>query len=112
MPRIISLIAYPVQDAAKAKEFYTAFLGTEPYVDSPYYIGYKIGDMEIGLDPNSQTGPIAYADVEDIQSSLQAMVDAGGEVIQEATNVGGGLLIGKVKDTSGNVVGFRQESKV
>jgi hypothetical protein len=31
--------------------------------------------MEVGLDPNSKVGPIAYTDVEDIKSSLQAMLE-------------------------------------
>ena len=108
MAQNIKLIVYPVQDIEKAKAFYGKFLDTEPYVDSDYYVGYKVGDLEVGLDPNSKVGPIAYIDVKDIKSSLQAMIESGGEVVQDIRGVGGGLLIAQVKDADGNVVGLRQ----
>ena len=108
MAQNIKVIVYPVKDIEKAKAFYSKFLDVEPYVDSPYYIGYRVGDQEVGLDPNSQVGPIAYIDVEDIKSSLQAMIEVGAEVIQDAKNVGGGLLIAQLKDADGNIVGLRQ----
>ncbi len=57
MAKSIKLLVYPVSDVEKAKTFYNAFLGVEPYADSPYYVGYRIGDQEIGLDPHSKEGP-------------------------------------------------------
>lgn len=110
MARSIKLLVYPVKDIEKAKVFYGKFLGVEPYVADAYYAGFRVGDQELGLDPNSKLGPIAYTDVEDIKSSLQEMVSAGGEIVQEVKEVGGGLLIAQVKDADGNVVGLRQES--
>ena len=110
MARSIKLIVYGVRDLEKARVFYTTFLGTEPYADSPYYVGYRVDDQEIGLDPHSTAGPIAYTDVSDIKSSLQAMVEAGGEVLQDVREVVGGLLIAQVKDGDGNVVGLRERS--
>ena len=110
MVQNIKLIVYPVKDVEKAKAFFGKFLDAEPYVDSPYYVGYRVGDQEVGLDPNSKVGPIAYTDVKDIKSSLQAMIKVGAEVVQDVKNVGGGLLIAQVKDVDGNVVGLRQQS--
>ena len=111
MANNVPLIVFPVKDLEKAKTFYGTFLGTTPYVESAYYVGYKVGDQEVGLDPNSSTGPIAYVDVEDIKSSLAAMTAAGGEIVQDVKDVGGGLLIAQVKDADGNVVGMRQQAK-
>jgi predicted enzyme related to lactoylglutathione lyase len=112
MARNIRLLVYPVKDVEKAKAFYGKFLDVEPYVASAYYVGYKVGDQEVGLDPNSKVGrPIAYTDVKDIRSSLQAMTKVGAEIVQDAKDVGGGMLIALVKDADGNVVGFRQQSK-
>jgi predicted enzyme related to lactoylglutathione lyase len=111
MANTIKLLVYPVKDVEKAKAFFEKFLDIEPYVASPYYVGYKVGDLEIGLDPNSRVGPIAYTDVKDIKIALQAMTQAGAQIVQDITNVGGGLLIAQVKDADGNVVGFRQQSK-
>jgi predicted enzyme related to lactoylglutathione lyase len=110
MAQNIKLIVFPVKDIEKAKAFYGKFLNAEPYVASPYYVGYKVGNLEVGLDPNSKLGPIAYIDVKDIKSSLQAMVMVGAEVVQDVKEVGGGLLIAQVKDVDGNVVGLRQQS--
>ncbi len=110
MSNAIQLIVYPVKDLAAAKKFYGAFLGTEPYADSAYYVGYKAGDIEIGLDPNSTVGPIAYVDVDDVAATLASMAEAGGQVVKDASDVGGGLIIGQVQDANGNVVGFRQRA--
>ena len=110
MAQNIKLIVYPVKDIEKAKAFYGKFLDVEPYVEGPYYVGYRVGDQEVGLDPNSKVGPIAYTDVKDIKRSLQAMVKVGAEVVQDVKEVGGGLLIAQVKDVDGNVVGLRQQS--
>jgi predicted enzyme related to lactoylglutathione lyase len=109
MAKNVGLLVYPVKDLAKAKTFFTQFLGAEPYADSPYYVGYRVGDLEIGLDPNSDLGPIAYTDVKDIKVSLGEMTDAGAEVVQDVKDVANGLLIAQVKDADSNVVGFRQQ---
>lgn len=111
MANKIQVLVYPVKDVEKAKKFYSAFLGTEPYVDGAWYVGYKVGDLEIGLDPNSTDGPIAYTDVDDIEASLKEMTAAGGEITQEPKDVAAGLLIAKFKDADGNVAGFRQQPK-
>ena len=107
----IRLIVFPVKDLDKAKEFYTAFLGIEPYADGPYYVGYKLDDREVGLDPNGKA-VVSYIDVEDIEANLNVLKGAGAEVIMGSTDVGGGLLIAQVADADGNVVGLRQRPKV
>jgi hypothetical protein len=48
----VKTVIYPVNDLARAKAFYRILLGVEPYADQPYYVGFRIGDQEIGLDPN------------------------------------------------------------
>ena len=110
MAQSIKVVVYPVNDIGKAKTFFGKFLGVEPYADSPYYVGYRVGDLEIGLDSNSEVGPIAYTDVEDITASLKEMTDAGAEIVQDVKDVANGLLVAQVKDTNGNVVGLRQQS--
>jgi len=108
----ISLLVYPVKDIAQAKKLYSTFLGVEPYVDGAYYVGFRIGDQEIGLDPNGHskgmTGPIGYCQVNDIQKSLQLLLDAGAQTQQEVTDVGGGMLIAWVKDADNNIIGLMQ----
>ena len=110
MAKSIKLLVYPVKDIGKAKTFYSKFLGVEPYVDSPYYVGYRIGDLEVGLDPNSKVGPISYTEVVDIKASLREMTSVGAEIVQDIKDVANGLLIAQVKDANGNVVGLRQQT--
>jgi predicted enzyme related to lactoylglutathione lyase len=105
----MSLLVYPAKDMASAKTLFKALLGVEPYADMSYYAGFRTGGLEIGLDPNgSSAGPIAYWEVEDIGASLRLLVDAGGQTVQDVTDVGAGLLIATVKDAAGNTLGLRQ----
>jgi predicted enzyme related to lactoylglutathione lyase len=108
MAQNVKLLVFPVKDIEKAKTFYGKFLGVEPYVESPYYVGYRVGDQEVGLDPNSKVGPIGYVEVNDIKSSLEEMTKVGAEVVQDVKDVGGGMLVAQIKDADGNVVGLRQ----
>jgi predicted enzyme related to lactoylglutathione lyase len=109
----IKTIIVPVKDLAAAKALYTALLGVEPYADAPYYVGFRVGEQEIGLDPNGhsngQTGPIGYAHVDDIEASLKALLDAGAQPEKSVNDVGGGRLIASVRDSDGNAIGVLQD---
>jgi predicted enzyme related to lactoylglutathione lyase len=108
----IRTVIYPVKDLAQAKTLYSKLLGVEPYADEAYYVGFRVGDQDIGLDPNGHnqgmTGPVGYFHVSDIQQSLQALVDAGAHVQQAVKDVGGGKLIATVKDADSNIIGLLQ----
>lgn len=110
----ISLIIYPATDLETAKRFFRELMGSDPYADSPQYVGYKSGDMEIGLVPNKDnTAPngLAYWTVDDIEASIKALEAAGGTVVQPAKNVGYGLLVASVKEPNGSTIGLRQMPK-
>lgn len=108
----ITLFVYPVKDTARVKTLYSKLLGVEPYHDSPYYVGFRVGQQEIGLDPNGHkkgmTGPVGYIPVTDIKTSLQLLLDAGAQAQQAVTDVGGGKLTALVKDADGNILGLMQ----
>ncbi len=108
----IKLVVYPVSDLAQATKLFSQFLGVEPYASAAYYVGFKTGDGEIGLDPNGHaqgmTGPLDYYQVSDIHKSLQLLLDNGAKVQKEVQDVGGGKLIAVVKDADGNTIGLTQ----
>jgi len=108
----IRTVIYPVKDIAQAKTPYSKLLGIEPFMDEAYYVGFKVGDQEIGLDPNGHnqgmTGPVGYYHVNGIKKSLQLLLDAGAQAQQEVKDVGGGKLIASVKDTDSNIIGLIQ----
>jgi predicted enzyme related to lactoylglutathione lyase len=109
MNKGVKTIIYPVKDMVQGKTLFGKLLGVEPYADQPYYIGFKIGDQDIGLVPNSPEGAMtAFFHVDDIKNSLQILVDAGVEIIQDIKNVGGGRLIASARDKDNNIIGLIQ----
>jgi predicted enzyme related to lactoylglutathione lyase len=108
------LLLYTTADLAKAKPFFRALIGADPYADSAYYVGFKSGDTEIGLAPGAGKhgpGALAYWDVDDIGASIKTLVGAGGTVAQEPTDVANGLLVAAVQDPNGAMIGLRQAPK-
>lgn len=112
MTQAFSLIVFPVKDIAKGKSVFGKLLGAEPYMENPYYVGFRVGDQEIGLDPNGHkkgmTGPLGYCEVPDIRKTLQSLVDEGARVTQDVKDVGGGRLTAWLADADGNQIGLLQ----
>jgi len=83
----IKTFIYPVRDLAKAKTLYSELLGVEPYMDEAYYVGFNVEGQDVGLDlhghSQGMTGPVGYWHVDDIKSSVKALLDAGAEAHQE-----------------------------
>jgi predicted enzyme related to lactoylglutathione lyase len=110
----VSLIVYCTADMAKAKPFFRELLGADPYVEGAPYVGYKNGNLEVGLVPrgaNAAPGGLAYWTVSDIAATVKALVDAGGTVVQPIKDVGYGMLVANVKEPNGSIVGLRQPPK-
>jgi predicted enzyme related to lactoylglutathione lyase len=111
MSRGINNIAIPVKDLSAAKALYGGLLGVEPYADQPYYVGFRVGDLEVGLDPNGHShGATAYYRVDDVHAGLRSVLDAGGQQVQEVKDVGGGRLTAVARDADGNIIGLIQAS--
>jgi predicted enzyme related to lactoylglutathione lyase len=109
MTQGIKTIIYPVKDIARAKAQFSKLVGVEPYADEPYYVGYKVGDQDIGLDPHGhKDGTTPYWHVDDIKTSLQSLLDGGAQTLQDIKDVGGGRLIASVRDAEGNILGLLQ----
>jgi len=102
-------IIYPVTDLAQAKAIFHKLLGVEPYVDSPYYVGFRVAGQEIGLDPNGhKAGLTVYYPVDNFKQSLQSLLGTGAQIQQEIKDIGGGGLIASVRDADGNIIGLLQ----
>lgn len=110
---VVSLILYPTSDMAKATTFYKTLLGTDPYVESKPYVGFKTGDVEIGLVQKNpmMSEALAYVNVDDINAALATLIMAGAQKVQDPTDVGGGLLVASVKNLDGAPIGLRQFPK-
>lgn len=110
----IHTIIYPVRDLARAKVLYATLLGVEPYVDEPYYVGFRVQDQEFGLDPKghdkAMTGPVAYHHVDDLDALLQQLLRHGASQQGDIRDVGGGRRIVTLSDPDGNVLGLLQDA--
>jgi predicted enzyme related to lactoylglutathione lyase len=105
---------YDVKDLAKAKAWYGAVLGIQPYFDEPYYVGFNVGGYELGLVPNEAVGPqrlpagLAYWGVRDAHAAYKRLLELGATPQAEVQDVGDGILVGAVHDPFGNVLGVIQ----
>lgn len=102
---------YPVNDLAKAKDWYTQVLGIKPYFDQPFYVGFEVGGFELGLLPqgeSSTAGPQPLWGVVNIENAFQTLLDLGAESLEPITAVGEGIKVAAVKDPFGNRFGMIQ----
>lgn len=102
-------IIYPVKDVTAAKAWYTEILGTQPYFDQPFYVGFNVGGYELGLSPSeNDEQPVTYWGVDDIQAAYDQLIAAGAKERQKIEDVGGDIKVASVTDKDGNVVGIIQ----
>ncbi|MEJ2215127.1 MAG: glyoxalase [Gemmatimonadota bacterium] len=106
-PTIHALVV-PVSDLDAAKAIYTALFG-EPHTDQPYYVGYDADGFEVSLAPNGDTdaGPVAYADVEDLDGVRTKLLAAGATERSAPREVAPGVRVCVLEDADGNPVGLR-----
>jgi predicted enzyme related to lactoylglutathione lyase len=104
-------VIYHVTDLAKAKEWYAAITGQQPYFDEPFYVGFDIHGCELGLDPD-MTGvvpgntAVSYWAVESVAKAVEQCTAAGATVASPPQNVGGSTIVAVVQDPWGNAIGL------
>jgi len=101
-------VIYPAADLDAAKAWWAAFLGTPPYVDQPFYVGFDVGGYELGLLPDADPadGALAYWGVDDVPAAVARAVAQGCEVHTPPADVGEGIVTALVRRGDGTVVGF------
>ncbi len=106
-------VKYEVADMAKAKEWYSKALGIQPYFDEPaFYVGYNVGGYDLGLVPAPKAeakraaAGVAYWGVEDAHAAYKRLIELGATPVESVQDVGGGMLVGEVRDPFGNVLGI------
>jgi len=106
-------VVYPVEDLAAAKAWYCWLLGVAPEHDYAGYLGFLVGDFEIGLDPDGRseglTGPVLCYEVADISETYQALLAAGASPFVEPQTMSG-ASIAYLRDPEGNPLGLLQRT--
>lgn len=104
-----------VTDLPAAREWYSAALGVQPYFDEPYYVGFRIGEAEFGLDPDTAAtapgpgGAVAYLGVADIETAFDRMLALGAEPVSGVQEVGGEVRLVILRDPFGNLFGLVED---
>jgi catechol 2,3-dioxygenase-like lactoylglutathione lyase family enzyme len=105
-------VIYKVPDLEKAKAWYTRVLGFEPYFAEPFYVGFRVGGFELGLDPDMTDvepgggGVVPYWGVADATASYARLLALGASAGSPPQEVGGGIRVATVRDPFGNVIGI------
>jgi len=111
MLKKLRTVVYHVADIEAAKNWYTKITGVQPYFDEPFYVGFDINGCELGLDPdltNITPGnqSVVYWAVDDVETVVKKMTEAGATIVQEKTNVGGSIFVASLNDPFGNLIGI------
>jgi predicted enzyme related to lactoylglutathione lyase len=96
---------YPVGNLAAAKAWYGKVLGTAPYFDEPFYVGFSVGGFELGLMPDGtlgKAGVYAYWGVADAVKAYDRLIELGASPDEPVNDVGHGIKVGSVLDPFGN----------
>lgn len=102
---------YQVSDLEAAKAWYTQLLGTPPYFDEPFYVGFNVGGYELGLQPSDSPnagqaqGAVTYWGVSDAENAYAQLLALGAAPYQAVQEVGGGIKLGAALDPIGGILG-------
>jgi hypothetical protein len=101
-------LIYPSSDVATAKEWWSDYLGSAPYFDEPFYVGFNIGGYELGLvaSDSSEDGPTTYWAVDNVADAVAHALARGAVVREEPSDVGEGIIVASVSNPLGQVVGL------
>jgi predicted enzyme related to lactoylglutathione lyase len=103
----ISSLVIPVSDLEAAKAVYSALLGS-PHTDQPYYVGYNVNGFEVALAPGDVSGgPVAYADVEDLDATRATLLRAGATERSAPKQIAPEARVCVLADGDGNSIGLR-----
>ena len=114
MGRGLTSLVFPTSDPARAKVLLSLVLGAAPAFDSLSYVGWQVGGLNIGLDPNGENRGMASAtpffEVDDIRATVAALKAAGATLEEDVHPVGGGMYVAILSDPDGNMIGLSQSS--
>ena len=104
-------VIYAAPELDRAKAWYSALLGSAPYFDERFYVGFNVGGYELGLDPNAVTAPgpggaIAYWGVTNLDAAMTHALAAGAILVTPAQDVGGEIRVATIADPAGNHIGL------
>lgn len=104
-------VVFQVADLEAAKWWYISVLGNGPYFDEDFYVGFDVAGFELGLVPAGEGrapgvgGDTPYWAVSDVAATFERLLRLGAEPLEAPHEVGGGIVVGAVRDPFGNALG-------
>ena len=95
-----------------ARDWYADVLGSAPYFDEPFYVGFNVGGYELGLmlaDKVNQQGGggvLAYWGVANAEAAFERLKSKGAIEREPLTDVGDGIKVATFFDPFGNILGI------
>ena len=102
----LNYVELPVADIAAAKSFYESAFGWAMTEFGPTYAATLTGDTDVGLQGDTAEAtkaPLPVIEVEDLEATLAAVEQAGGQIVRPIFTFPGGRRFQFV-DPSGNEV--------
>ena len=102
-------VLYKVSDLQAAKALHSSILDAEPHTDKPFYVGFQISGIEIGLtptQPGEAPGVVAHIRVPELEASIHRALDLGATLASEPREVGGGHRVAAVRTPDGAILGL------
>jgi len=118
MLRGLSTVSFFAADYVTARQWYTDFLGLEPYFERPGYCEFRLGDyqQELGLidtqyapgtdSATGRAGVVVYWHVDDVNAVLERAVSMGAKQFEAPQDRGHGFVTASVVDPFGNILGI------
>jgi uncharacterized protein len=114
-PGKICYIQIPALDVDRAADFYETVFGwnirrrSDGEVAFDDTAGEVSGRWITGRPPSSEPGLLIYVTVESVERTLNAIREAGGEVVTPFTPQGEGEAFATFRDPAGNTLGIFQQ---
>jgi predicted enzyme related to lactoylglutathione lyase len=105
--RGLTTVRYHADDLDAAKQWYSEFLGIEPYFNRPEYIEFRLGDYqhELGIldrryyqaEPSGgprpdPAGTVVYWHVDDVAATVARLVSIGARELEAPRHFGAGFI--------------------
>lgn len=98
----IENITFPVKDLKKAINFYEKVLGLKKRDEWSNYATFNIGDMMLGLDPESKGELGIFMRVADVDTEYRTLKEKGVQFVMEPKDQYWGGRTATFKDPDGN----------
>lgn len=115
--RGLTTVVFPVVEIDAAKAWYADVFGVAPYMDTPAYAEFRVGDFqhEFGLlnaplsgdfaqPPTTPGGAIIYWHVDDIDAQLSRLLGLGATINHPPRDFGRGFIGASVIDPFGHIL--------